>query len=89
VSKLDFEKHVEPYREEALLRGTDISVYRIAALYPHHSIDEILEDYPSLSRTQVASAVAYAEANPRPLIIYPATSLKRALGKLVDLGVFD
>ena len=38
---------------------------------------------------QVAAAIEYAKAYPKRGRPYPARSLKRALGELADLGVFD
>lgn len=85
----DWGIQVEPNCGGARLRGTDISVYLIAVLHPKNSIDEILEDYPSLSRTQVVAAIAYAEANPQQSNTHPSRTFKRGLGDLVNLGVFD
>jgi len=65
---------------EPQLRGTEIEVYRVAALLDGGaSIEQVLEDYPSLSRTQVETAQAYAEAYPKAGRPYPRTSVKRAL----------
>jgi len=66
---------------ELLVEGTDVEVYRIDALLDGGaSVEEVLEDYPSLSRQQVDTARAYADAHPktgRP--DYPSTSVKQAL----------
>jgi len=64
-----------------LLEGTAVEIYRITALLDGGaSVDEVLEDYPSLSRQQVETARAYADVRPktgRP--DYPRTSVKQAL----------
>jgi uncharacterized protein (DUF433 family) len=65
---------------EPLLKGTSVEVYRIAALPEGGApIEQVLEDYPSLSRNQVETAQAYAEAYPKAGRPYPRTSVKRAL----------
>ena len=64
---------------EALLKGTDIEVYRIAALLGGMTPEEICEDYPSLTREAVATAKAYAEAYPKAGLPYPSKTVKRAL----------
>lgn len=65
---------------EPLLEDTVIEVYRIAALLDGGaSVDEILEDYPSLFREQVETARAYADADPKAGRPYPSASVKRAL----------
>ncbi len=65
---------------EALLRGSDVEVYRIAALLDGGmSEDEVLTDYPSLTRDAVLTAKAYAAAHPKPGRPYPRTTAKRAL----------
>jgi uncharacterized protein (DUF433 family) len=65
---------------EAVLKGSDVEVYRIAALLEGGlSVDQVLADYPSLSRDAVEAARAYAEAHPKPGRPYPRTTAKRAL----------
>ena len=65
---------------EPLLKGTEIEVYRIAALLDGGwSIEQVIEDYPSLSRKDIATAKAYREAHPEAGRPYPRTSAKRAL----------
>ena len=65
---------------EPLLRGTTIEVHRIAALISGGmSAEAILEDYPSLSRTDLETAEAYAAAHPKSGRPYPKTTAKRAL----------
>ncbi|WP_310303592.1 DUF433 domain-containing protein [Sphingomonas sp. BE270] len=75
AEKVEFQADGEP-----LLKGTRIEVYRIAALLDGGaSVDQVREDYPSLSREQVETAKAYAEAYPKAGRPYPRTSVKRAL----------
>lgn len=65
---------------EPLLQGTTIEVHRIAALVAGGMSGEaILEDYPSLSRTDLETAEAYAAAHPKSGRPYPKTTAKRAL----------
>jgi uncharacterized protein (DUF433 family) len=74
-------KKVE-FREdgEAILKGTRIEAHRIAALLAGGmSLEEVAEDYPSLSLDQIATAKAYAEAYPKSGRPYPPRTLKRTL----------
>ena len=65
---------------EAVLKGSTIEVYRIAALLDGGlSIDEILADYPSLARDAIETAKIYADTHPKPGRPYPRTTVKRAL----------
>ena len=65
---------------EPLLKGTAIEVHRIAALLDGGmSVDDILTDYPSLSRDAVEIAAAYAAVHPKSGRPYPRTTAKRAL----------
>jgi hypothetical protein len=75
ADKVEFRKD-----NEAVLKGTDIEVYRIAALLlGGMTPDEVRADYPSLTLELVADARAYAEAHPKPGRPYPRTTFKRAL----------
>ena len=75
ADKVEFRADGEP-----MLKGTSTEVYRIAALLEGGApIEQVLEDYPSLSRNQVETAQAYAEAYPKAGRPYPRTSVKRAL----------
>ena len=75
ADKVEFRADGEP-----MLKGTSTEVYRIAALLEGGApIEQVLEDYPSLSRNQVETAQAYAEAYPKAGRPYPRTSAKRAL----------
>lgn len=80
------ERHGEP---TPVLRGTEVPVHLIASLARGQGVDPTLEDYPTLSRSQVEAAVEYAIAYPKPGRPYPATSLKRLLGEAADGGLFD
>lgn len=74
--------------DRLLIPGTSTPLHQIAALSPSMSVEDILEDYPSLTRQQVEDAISAA-----PLAAadgsYPNRSMKRALGDLVSMGVFD
>jgi uncharacterized protein (DUF433 family) len=75
AGKVEFRTDGEP-----LLKGTSVEVYRIVALLDGGApMEQVLEDYPSLSRNQVETAQAYAEAYPKAGRPYPRTSVKRAL----------
>jgi uncharacterized protein (DUF433 family) len=75
AEKVEFQTDGEP-----LLKGTQVEVYRIAALLDGGaSLEQVLEDYPSLSRKHVETAKAYAQAYPKAGRPYPRTSVKRAL----------
>jgi uncharacterized protein (DUF433 family) len=63
-----------------LLKGTQIEVYRIAALLDGGaSVEQVRGDYPSLSHGDVEAARAYAQAYPKAGRPYPGVSAKRAL----------
>lgn len=74
---------------DAVIRGTKIPAHLIAALTRTQTIDEILEDFPSLARAQVEAAIEYAKAYPKRGRSYAARSLKRTLSDLAELGVFE
>lgn len=81
----DVKAHVEPGPGgEPVLRGTGTPVYVIAGLSAGQTIEEILQDYPPLTREQVEAAIEYARARPKPGRPYPARSFKRMLGDLAD-----
>ncbi|MER9313261.1 DUF433 domain-containing protein [Mesorhizobium australicum] len=80
---------IDADRDEPLIRGTSIPVYMVAALAREETPEEILDDYPSLSRTQVDAAIEYAKAYPKRGRPYPGRSLKRALAALADTGAFE
>jgi uncharacterized protein (DUF433 family) len=65
---------------DPLLKNTQIEVCRIAALLDGGaSIEQVREDYPSLSQKQIEAAQAYAHAYPKAGRPYPRASVKRAL----------
>lgn len=72
-----------------MFKGTDISVYRIAALAEGQGIEETLEDYPSLNAKQVGRALEYARAYPKKGRPYPGQSFKRAAAALAASGAFS
>ncbi|MGY6645018.1 MAG: DUF433 domain-containing protein [Salinarimonas sp.] len=49
-----------------VMRGTRIGVYEVADLLKSSSVDEILENFPSLTPESIESAKLYAKAHPRP-----------------------
>jgi len=74
---------------EAVIRGTTIAAYLIAALARDQGVDAVLTDFPSLTRDQVEAAVGYAKAYPKRGRPYPSKSLKTTLAALADAGAFD
>ncbi|MDN5925571.1 MAG: DUF433 domain-containing protein [Hyphomicrobiales bacterium] len=76
-------------QSEALIRDTEIPAHLVAALSKEQTVDEILSDFPSLSKTQVEAAIEYAKAYPKRGRPYAPRSLKRTLSEMADLGVFD
>lgn len=79
---------VENDGQDPVLKGTEISAYRIAALAQGQSVSEIIEDYPSLTAEQVKLAIDYATAYPKTGRPYPKRSFKRSVSSLADLGAF-
>lgn len=74
---------------EALIRDTEIPAHLIAALAKEQSVEEIVRDFPSLSKPQVEAAIEYAKAYPKRGRPYAPRSLKRTLSAMAELGVFD
>lgn len=74
--------------EDPVIKGTGISVYRVAALAQGQSIEEILQDFPSLDAGNVERAVSYATAYPKVGRPYPTRSFARSAGALADMGAF-
>jgi uncharacterized protein (DUF433 family) len=74
-------KDVDASGKEPLIRGANIEAYRIAALMDGMSVEEILQDYPSLNARQVLAARAYADAHPKKGRPYPKVSARRSLRK--------
>jgi len=67
-----------------VIRGTTVPVHVVAGLAKGETVDEIMEDYPSLTRAQVETAIEYARAYPKKGRPYPARSFKRMVA---DLGL--
>ena len=80
---------VEHAQGDPVIKGTEISAYRVAALAQAQRVEDVMADYPSLSTEQVQRAIDYATAYPKPGRPYPAQSFRRAAGALADLGAFD
>ncbi|MER9056963.1 DUF433 domain-containing protein [Mesorhizobium sp. M0910] len=72
-----------------MIRDTGIPAHLVAALSKEQTVEEILSDFPSLSKTQVEAAIEYAKAYPKRGRPYAPRSLKRTLSEMADLGVFD
>jgi uncharacterized protein (DUF433 family) len=71
---------IDASRGEALIKGTRIEVFRIAALLDGGmTIETVLRDYPSLNERQAIAAKAYAEINPKVGRPYPKTTAKAAM----------
>jgi len=61
-------------------KGSGVAAHRIAPLLEGGiPIDELLADYPWLTRAQVEAAKAYAETHPNPGRPCPRITVKRAL----------
>jgi uncharacterized protein (DUF433 family) len=80
---------VEQHGMDPVIKGTDISAYRVAALAKEQTVEEILADYPSLTEQKVKRAIDFATAYPKPGRPYPTRSFKRAAGALADSGIFE
>lgn len=71
---------VDSVDDRGQLRGTDVEADRIAALLTGGmSVEDVLRDYPNLTRPQLAAALAYAAANPGAVAAYPTRTVKAAL----------
>lgn len=75
--------------QDPFLKHTTIPVHMIAALARGQSVDEIVEDFPSLSAEQVRAAIDYARAYPKVGRPYPERSFKRMLADAAQVGAFD
>jgi hypothetical protein len=65
---------------EGTIRGTAVEAHRVAALIEKGmQPEDVLRDYPNLTRPQVEAAVAYARANPKQGRPYPARTVKSVL----------
>lgn len=68
---------------EKILNGTEIEVYRIAALLEGGmSVDDVLRDYPSMTKEQVVTAKAYADIYPKLGRPYPRITAKAAMDQI-------
>ena len=65
-----------------VLRGTSIPVHVVAALAEAGGLEAAERAYPSLSKTDVQTAVQYATVYPKKGRPYPKKSLKEMLGEL-------
>lgn len=69
--------------KDPLIAGTKAPIYKIAALLDGgSSLEEVMRDYPSLTRVQIEKAWEYSKANPYRGRPYPSGSLKRALREM-------
>jgi uncharacterized protein (DUF433 family) len=85
VRLMALKNHVETQASgEPVIRGTTVPVHVVAGLAKGETVDEIMEDYPSLTRAQVETAIEYARAYPKKGRPYPARSFKRMVA---DLGL--
>jgi uncharacterized protein (DUF433 family) len=75
--------------QDAVIRGTDIPAHLIAALAREQTVEEILEDFPSLERVQIEGAIEFGKAYPKRGRPYAVRSLKRTLGDMAEFGAFD
>lgn len=65
---------------QAVLRGTHIEVHRITALLDGGmTVEEVCQDYPSLTREAVEAAREYAAVHPWSGLPFPGTTFKRAI----------
>ena len=65
---------------EAILKGSKVEVYRLAALLAGGMTpQQIREDYPTLTLEEVATAKAYADTYPKSGRPYPSKTVKRAI----------
>jgi len=63
-----------------MIAGTAVEAHRIAALVDAGmSINDVLGDYPNLTKDQVESAMAYAKVNPKHGRPYPVSTVKAVL----------
>ena len=85
----DAKRAIESRGGKSFIKGTDVMTYQIAALSSRLSVDQVLEDFPSLTRSQVQAAINYARAYPKPGRPFPSTTMKRGLAAMVAAGVFD
>ena len=81
--------NIEGNPDDPLIKGTDVEVYRIAALLAGGATaTDVQEDFPLLSLDQIKNAADYAQALPKKGRPYPCKSFKRATREL-DLHLLD
>ena len=85
----DIKAQVDEGAREPQLKGVGVPVHVVASLARDQTVEEIIEDYPALSRKQVEAAVEYAKIYPRTGRPLPVRSFKRLLGDLAEAGVWD
>jgi len=74
---------------KAVIRGTEIPAYDVAALTSGQTTQEIIEDYPELTEDQIAAASEYAKIYPKSGRPLPKRSFKRTLSDMAKSGVWD
>jgi uncharacterized protein (DUF433 family) len=68
--------------DEPAVGATTASVYRIGALVDAgHGVNEIRQDFPTLSADQIKSAAQYVQQHPNPGVHYPTAILDKVLRK--------
>lgn len=90
AKKLDqHASHIDASSGEALIKGTSIEAYRVAALLDGGmTVEEVLKDYPSLKEAQVLAARAWALSHPKQGRPFPKRSAKAAM-RDVDLSALE
>jgi hypothetical protein len=67
-------------QSEPTTGARNVPVYRLSALCDGGmTVDQIMEDFPSLTRKDIEDALKYARRYPNPGYSYPSQSLKRLL----------
>jgi uncharacterized protein (DUF433 family) len=74
---------------DAVIRGTEISAYVIAALTTGETTPEIIHDFPGLTIAQINAANEYAKLRPRHGRPLPTRSFKKMLSDMAANGVWD
>ena len=81
--------HIDENGADPCIKALGVPVHVIAGLAIDQHIDEIVADYPMLSRDQVEAAIEYAKIYPRTGRPLPRRSFKRMLSELAEAGVWD
>jgi len=75
-----FEQSQHEVDDHGRIRGTTVEAHRIAALIEGGMQgEEVLRDYPNLTKTQLDSAIAYARAHPKQGRPFPPRTVKSVL----------